>query len=719
MPTTEHHRRRMSQLDTHGSRLHFDTAQADEALDEFGFKALADNLSSSIDGLLAPGASGGSFVVGLEGRWGSGKSTILNYLRIALGKRLAGDKQFIVDFDPWWLEEGANIASSLLGNVLSALPQKEAKIAAKAVGSLASAVSKMPDGVEAILKLSKKTEQIAEMIRAAKQAGGDLSSMLNAAKPARRLREDVANAFRDGGFQFVVFIDDLDRLTPQQALDVMGAIRSIADLPGFVYVLAYDPTALENILRSSTPPLGHDYVEKIVNVSLPVPPITFAQMEVFTGKLLAGPLWAELTKPGRESHKQALMGVLETPRDAVRLANSANFWIGRKTQEVFVPDFLLLEAIRLARPPVYDGLLRTAELWLDRSDDNLLHRMFGEDADKAKRIERRKAKVDAELRLGTAQRDEMLRKALVVLFPKAAAILGQPPFYGAGTPDAQAISVPDHFFTYFLHKPLPGAATKQEVDELVSESTTGERRRELIGLISSRPLGDVSPLRHLIAMIDARIERKEVSAWVAAELATAFVAPTTALAPASGNIHDSDLYAVRGVVARSLKLAERLSDEQVQHLTRADITLSMMTILHVVLTVGTRFYLLDDPPEERLLAISDDALEDFTNRFLDRALAAIDDGSVNDTALPPWLYFMSYKGRPEALAAKMTAVIADPQRLLMLVENHRGYVNPVPNLAKFSNLTAEHFKRKVETALSELGLQFEDWGAWSWFRGIE
>ena len=701
------------------SPLHFDSAQTDQNRDEFGFAALAENLSSSIAGLLASTASGGSFVVGLEGKWGSGKSTILNYLRIALGKRFVGERQFIVDFDPWWLEDGANIASSLLGDVLSTLPQKEAKLAAKAVGSLASAVSKMPDGVEAILKLSKKTEAFAEIIQAMKQAGGDLSSVLNASKPARRLREDVAKAFQDGGFQFVVFIDDLDRLTPQQALQVMGAIRSIADLPGFVYVLAYDPDALANILKSSIPPLGHDYVEKIVNVSLPVPPITFAQMEVFIGKLLAAPLWSEITEPEGAQHKQALISVLETPRDAVRFANSANFWIGAKTQEVFVPDFLLLEAIRLARPPVYDGLLRTAELWVERWDDSVISRALGEDTDKAKKIERKKAKVDAELRLNSTQRDETIRKALGVLFPKAAAILGQERTYGTITPDAQSISVSDHFFTYFLHKPVPGAATKGEVDELVAEQTSAERREELIGMISSRAPGDVSPLRHLIAMIDARIERNELSRRVAVEVATAFVAPTTVHAPLNVPIFDSDLYAVRGVVARALKYAKQLTDEQVLRLGRPEIPLSTMTLLHVTLTVGTRFYLLEDPPEERMVSAGDTALGDFTNRFLDRALAAIEDGTVQSTADPPWLYFMSYKGRPAELKRLMTSIMTESNRFLEVIESHRGYMNPVLSLAKFSDLRPQEFKAKVLQALAELGLEVDDWGPWSWFQSIE
>src|SRR5207253_863267 len=112
------------------------------------------------------GRSDGGFALGVEGRWGSGKSTILNYLRYSLRAALDPEKQFLIDFDPWWLEDDANIVSALLSSVLDALPQGEAQKAATAVGKLAGAVSKLPEGVDVLLRLSKKTEGVADLIGA-------------------------------------------------------------------------------------------------------------------------------------------------------------------------------------------------------------------------------------------------------------------------------------------------------------------------------------------------------------------------------------------------------------------------------------------------------------------------------------------------------------------------------------------------------------------------
>lgn len=696
--------------------LHFDAAQSDDKRDQFGFQTLADNVSDSVFALLAAPPSDGSFVVGLEGRWGSGKSTILNYVRNALEARLNRARQFLVDFDPWWLEEGVNIASSLLATVTTSLPKEEATAVQRAVGSLADAVSKMPDGVSALLKMFEKTTALGEFLEATKIAGGDLAGILNAGKPARQLRKEVAKAFAEGQFQFVVFIDDLDRLTPQQALQVLSAIRSIADLPGFVYVLAYDPRALENILKGSTPPLGHDYIEKIVNVSVPVPPITFGQMETFTANLLSNDLWIAIKAQGSEAHLQALISLLDTPRDAIRFANAANFWIGSKTGEVFVPDFLVLEAVRLAKPTVYEGLLRTADVWLDRTERDALGTMLGEKDDKAA-LERKRARVDAELDLRDNEEDRLVRRALSVLFPGKSDVLGQDPiFRPREKPDKQSISVSDHFFTYFLHRPLPGAATKAEVEELVAGSTSVERRTQIVAEISSRPSGDVAPLRHLIAMIDARIDRDELARGVAIQIAEAFAAPTTTLNNAGSTYFDTDLNQVRNIVTRLMMSAQNVSDDELARFSSDQIGLSMLALLHVTITSGTSFYLLKPVREERpIVNISENALREMTRRLLDRIFVAIRSEAETDSPIAPWFYYMAFKGRSDDLKNLMDELSLEPGRLVRLVELYRGYENPIHDIAGFFGTTPQDIAARVQADLSALGRDREEWRYWQWF----
>ena len=80
---------------------------------------------------------------------------------------------------------------------------------------------------------------------------------------------------------------------------------------------------------------------------------------------------------------------------------------------------------------------------------------------------------------------------------------------------------------------------------------------------------------------------------------------------------------------------------------------------------------------------------------------------------------MSYKGRPAELKRLMTSIMTESNRFLEVIESHRGYMNPVLSLAKFSDLRPQEFKAKVLQALAELGLEVDDWGPWSWFQSIE
>lgn len=54
------------------------------------------------------------------------------------------------------------------------------------------------------------------------------------------LRESFASAIRDTGRRIVIFVDDLDRLEPARAVEVMEAIKVLLDVENCIFVLAID-----------------------------------------------------------------------------------------------------------------------------------------------------------------------------------------------------------------------------------------------------------------------------------------------------------------------------------------------------------------------------------------------------------------------------------------------------------------------------------------------
>lgn len=683
--------------------LHYDNAQVLPERDQFGFRDLADKLTENILSLLATRNSHGGFVLGLEGRWGSGKSTILNYLRVGLSAALKDDKQYLIEFDPWWLEEDKDIVAALLGAVIDALPRTEAGKVATALGKLVGAAGGLPEGVEAVFKLSKKTEALGEVLSAARQAGGDLGKLLTATKPVRKLRDEVAAAFSSKAFQFIVLIDDLDRLAPEKAIRVMNAIKSVADLPGFVYVLAYDPLALGNILKSYTPPLGPDYFEKIVNVSVTVPPITYSQMATFIAGLLREELRAPLVASG--PHQRALVAMLEAPRDAIRLANAANFWGATKISELHPPDFLLLEAIRLSRPTAYEGIRRTSDIWLHGKGANAFSRMFI-DNDETDARQADLEKINVAIGLDGSPRDSAIQGALSVLFPKAAAYLGdQAGFetrFGEAVSDPRSMAQAGHFFTYFLHRPLPGSPSRFEIDRLISSTTDLSERRHLITEISRRPSADVTPLTQLIALLDGEREHNRIGGSVMFEVVHAMIT-----AQLGGRSRSEEFFSVRRFASRALSAVGSLTDDQVRLLTGEDIATDMAAAMHLIVAKGTPYYLLNDRGRERVVDTGEAVLDAAAQAIVERIIEAISSGAVIGLEMVPHLTFMAFTRDEARLKAALSQLAADDSRLVALMERYRGYASPFVGLAQVLGITPHEAYQRVNAAYDTLAIPIQ------------
>jgi hypothetical protein len=62
-------------------------------------------------------------------------------------------------------------------------------------------------------------------------------------KALKDLREDDTN------YRIVVFIDDLDRCSPDRALEVLESIKSFFDIEGIVYVIGMDSETINSLVK--------------------------------------------------------------------------------------------------------------------------------------------------------------------------------------------------------------------------------------------------------------------------------------------------------------------------------------------------------------------------------------------------------------------------------------------------------------------------------------
>ena len=235
--------------------------------DRLGFASIAEHLAKAIAGQRSPNG----FVFAIEGRWGSGKTTLIN-LTIEALKKLGPAGPEIVTFSPWLVGDREELLRSLFDELAGAAikidpvikpedvpaskrsrfggifdKQEQWRLSEKerfrkslgpklrAFGSFAGTLGKLTRTAEAF------GLPLAGFASAALERSGEFAQTMIAEQPTSKRKAELVKELARLSRGIVVFIDDLDRLEPREVSEVLRLIRAVADFPNIIYVLSYDP----------------------------------------------------------------------------------------------------------------------------------------------------------------------------------------------------------------------------------------------------------------------------------------------------------------------------------------------------------------------------------------------------------------------------------------------------------------------------------------------
>ena len=94
--------------------------------------------------------------------------------------------------------------------------------------------------------------------------------------------------------RLVVFVDDLDRCLPDTIIETLEAIKLFLFVKGTAFVLAADERLVQYAVRQRFPELpgtetevGRDYLEKLIQIPLRIPPLSGPEIESYINILFA------------------------------------------------------------------------------------------------------------------------------------------------------------------------------------------------------------------------------------------------------------------------------------------------------------------------------------------------------------------------------------------------------------------------------------------------
>jgi len=321
-------------------------ADNETAVDLLGFDYLVDALLLVLtEPRLLP------VTVGVSGDWGSGKSSLMGMARARLESHEDRDRYVCVSFSPWRFESYEDVKAALMATVLKALGErvgasdtrlerlgKSVKAlarprvrwlgrAAPVVGGAAALAAGVP--FEAGAGIGSAVGAALPSGEATGEANGDAGVEIGSISEFRERFADLMSELQDVS-ALVVFVDDLDRCLPDTIVDTFEAIRLFLHVPKTAYVIAAHQRIVEAAIDARYPAnrqgdesLGRDYLEKMLQVALTIPPLAEPEVETFINLLLA-----ELYTDAEQLKR--LRTEMGRHRDRDQLAVAMNYGIARE-----------------------------------------------------------------------------------------------------------------------------------------------------------------------------------------------------------------------------------------------------------------------------------------------------------------------------------------------------------------------------------------------------
>ncbi len=231
--------------------------------DLFGTGQYVKALSKFIQDSVKEGAT--PLTLGIQGDWGSGKTSMLNLLKTELGEAYLS-----VDFNSWVFSNEQNIGSELILRAVDTVMEAAEKAKEKKLAY------KLYQGMDYLFQVGW---QMAEGFL--RKRGIDLSYQRKKNMERTQFRSHFAQSVegilqKTGKHALVLYIDDLDRVPPVKAIELTEAIKNFLDVRGCVFLIACDYRVIQKGLFAK---FGFDeksresrqYLDKIFQIPFRMP----------------------------------------------------------------------------------------------------------------------------------------------------------------------------------------------------------------------------------------------------------------------------------------------------------------------------------------------------------------------------------------------------------------------------------------------------------------
>lgn len=298
-------------------------------------------------------------VIGVFGKWGTGKTSILNMVVNEINYLSENDeeKPIIVNFSPWNYTDKDNLISLFFRVLKNKLNMDKYEEVRKKIGK---ALTDYSDALDALTLFPMVGSGLATILKTiAKAQGAELAKDVDIDKT----KENLVSVLGDTNQKIIVIIDDIDRLTNIQIRDIFQLVKQVGNFPNIIYVLSMDRDVVCRALESVHDIDGAEYLEKIVQIPFEIPVLMKPKLkEIFLSKLddTVNDISDDNVNINKYYWSEIFINCIEpyikTLRDVNRVINTFQFRYKLLSTETSLEDVVALTTIEVLEPQLYQWI---------------------------------------------------------------------------------------------------------------------------------------------------------------------------------------------------------------------------------------------------------------------------------------------------------------------------------------------------------------------------
>ncbi|HFT9319475.1 TPA: P-loop NTPase fold protein [Escherichia coli] len=318
--------------------------------DLYGVTSFSEALAKSILNIKDPIGT----TIALNGAWGSGKSSTVNLIRAELSE--AKDSHLIVtEFKCWWYRGEEALALAFLQQLNSVLGEQFGDKTRKLVRKLGRGILQAGPVIGPAIALTPVgwlSGLVGGLFDVAKRLFPD-------EEPLETVFRELSKVLEAENRRFLVIIDDMDRLSSEEALAIFRLIKSVGRLPNVMYLVVFDRQLADKAINEKYPSEGPHFLEKIIQAGfeLPMPVSTDLNNAVLASidEICGTPSEDQLVRFMNVFY-DVVAPYITSPRHVSRFQNAISVTWPAIAGEVNLADFVALEIIRLYEPTLFSAI---------------------------------------------------------------------------------------------------------------------------------------------------------------------------------------------------------------------------------------------------------------------------------------------------------------------------------------------------------------------------